>query len=122
MELVFTGLRVGEKLHECLLGELETDQRPVHRLISHVDIPPLDPADLRGLDLLDGSASASELIARMQELATGACTDGTVGSISDPTGAGHGCDSRTTRHWAADEIIDLTDGRSTRSRLDGATS
>jgi FlaA1/EpsC-like NDP-sugar epimerase len=43
VEIVFTGLREGEKLHEELLGEGETDERPLHHLISHVLVPPLDP-------------------------------------------------------------------------------
>jgi FlaA1/EpsC-like NDP-sugar epimerase len=41
LEIVFTGLRAGEKLHEDLIGEHETDQRPVHPLISHVDAAPI---------------------------------------------------------------------------------
>jgi FlaA1/EpsC-like NDP-sugar epimerase len=52
-EIVYTGLRPGEKLHEVLLGEGETDQRPVHPLISHVPVPPLAPEAIRGLDALD---------------------------------------------------------------------
>jgi FlaA1/EpsC-like NDP-sugar epimerase len=39
----FTGLRPGEKLHEQLFGTGEADVRPVHPLISHVAVPPLDP-------------------------------------------------------------------------------
>jgi FlaA1/EpsC-like NDP-sugar epimerase len=42
-EIVFTGLRVGEKLHEDLLSFGETDSRPLHPLISHVRVSPLDP-------------------------------------------------------------------------------
>jgi FlaA1/EpsC-like NDP-sugar epimerase len=41
LEIVFTGLRRGEKLHEDLFGEGEFDVRPVHPLISHVPVPPL---------------------------------------------------------------------------------
>lgn len=40
IDIVFTGLRDGEKLHEDLIGVHETDERPVHPLISHVDVPP----------------------------------------------------------------------------------
>ena len=41
MSIVYTGLRAGEKLHEDLFSDDEDDVRPVHPLISHVDVPPL---------------------------------------------------------------------------------
>ena len=55
VEIVFTGIRPGEKLHEVLLGADEPDLRPVHPLISHVPVPALHPKDLG--DVLDGEFS-----------------------------------------------------------------
>jgi FlaA1/EpsC-like NDP-sugar epimerase len=50
VEIVYTGLRAGEKLHEELFGSSEVrDYRPSHPLVSHVSVPPLA--------LLDGETS-----------------------------------------------------------------
>ena len=49
VEIVYTGLRPGEKLHEELFGEGEQDDRPLHPLISHVSVPHLRPAEVRAL-------------------------------------------------------------------------
>ena len=46
VDIVFTGLRPGEKMHEDLLGDGESGERAFHPLITHVRVPPLDPADL----------------------------------------------------------------------------
>ena len=46
VEIVFTGLREGEKLHEVLMGTGERDERPLHPLISHVTVPPLRPEEV----------------------------------------------------------------------------
>lgn len=40
IEIVYTGLRDGEKMHEELFGDRETDLRPEHELISHAEVPP----------------------------------------------------------------------------------
>jgi FlaA1/EpsC-like NDP-sugar epimerase len=52
VEVVYTGLRPGEKLNEVLLGEGEEGTRPVHPLISHVPVPVLDPELGWALDAL----------------------------------------------------------------------
>ena len=41
IDIVFTGLRDGEKMHEVLSGEAESGGRPLHPLITHVEVPPL---------------------------------------------------------------------------------
>ncbi|WP_457973906.1 polysaccharide biosynthesis protein [Arthrobacter sp. D1-17] len=46
VEIVFTGLREGEKLHEELLGVSETDERPFHAQVTHTSVPPLNASDL----------------------------------------------------------------------------
>jgi PAS domain-containing protein len=54
-EIVITGLRRGEKLHEVLLATGERDERPFHPSVSHVAPPPLHPRTLQALDgLRDG--------------------------------------------------------------------
>jgi FlaA1/EpsC-like NDP-sugar epimerase len=49
VEIVYTGLRPGEKLHEDLFGVGEGDDRPIHPLISHVPVPPLCSSEVRTL-------------------------------------------------------------------------
>lgn len=49
IEVVFTGLKPGEKLNEVLFGENEPDFRPTHPLVSHVDVPPISPDEAHDL-------------------------------------------------------------------------
>lgn len=50
IEIVYTGLRPGEKLHEDLYGSKEDSEVLTHELISHAKVSPLDPGELsRGL-------------------------------------------------------------------------
>ena len=46
IKIEVVGLRVGEKVHEELFAEGETDERPRHPLISHVAAKPIDQASL----------------------------------------------------------------------------
>ncbi|WP_241980116.1 polysaccharide biosynthesis protein [Cryobacterium glaciale] len=46
IEIVYTGLRPGEKLHEELVGLGERDERPLHPKISHSKVAPIAPARL----------------------------------------------------------------------------
>ena len=50
VRIVYTGLRPGEKLHEDLLADDEPDERPIHPLISHVKVPPLEPTGAMSVD------------------------------------------------------------------------
>jgi FlaA1/EpsC-like NDP-sugar epimerase len=46
IDIVFTGLRPGEKMHEALFSSEEIGVHKRHALISHVFVPPLAPEDL----------------------------------------------------------------------------
>ncbi|HRW38074.1 MAG: polysaccharide biosynthesis protein [Acidimicrobiales bacterium] len=69
IEIVYTGLRDGEKLHEVLFSPEEDGSRPIHPRISHVTVPPLSEANLpiaapmaRDQDVIDELRDACELI------------------------------------------------------------
>jgi FlaA1/EpsC-like NDP-sugar epimerase len=68
VDIVYTGLRPGEKLVEDLLGVGEVDYRPSHPLVRHAQVKPLDPAELAGL-VLDGDED--RLRRGLAECATG---------------------------------------------------
>jgi FlaA1/EpsC-like NDP-sugar epimerase len=57
VDIVYTGLRPGEKLTEDLLGEGERDERPLHPLIRHVPVAPLRPDAVLCLDPADALAA-----------------------------------------------------------------
>ncbi len=64
----YTGLRPGEKLHEALLGSGELDRRPVHPLISHVGVLPLDPEEARAIDCLADKDAIVEALCKLVDL------------------------------------------------------
>ncbi len=68
VDIVYTGLRPGEKLSEVLLGRGEDDHRPIHPLISHVPVPPLDPQLLAAIDPTAPAPELTETLSRMAEL------------------------------------------------------
>ena len=53
IEIVFTGLRPNEKLHEVLFSDDEARSETVHPLISRVSVPSLNPAELAKVDGAD---------------------------------------------------------------------
>jgi FlaA1/EpsC-like NDP-sugar epimerase len=71
IDIRYTGLRSGEKLHEVLFGLGEPDSRPLHPLVSHVGVPPINAR--RALALLprsgaDVDAVVKELMAVCSEM------------------------------------------------------
>lgn len=63
IEIVYTGLRAGEKMHEVLLSDAEHGVRRAHPMITHVYVPPLSPADL---DDSPGPARRSDPVPRIE--------------------------------------------------------
>jgi len=59
IDIVYTGLRAGEKMHEDLFGDGEVAQRSEHPLVSHVSVPALAPGGIVGSWDLDLAASQS---------------------------------------------------------------
>ena len=51
VEIVYTGLREGEKLHEELFGAAESDERSKHPLVSHAPVSPLSLEIVQTYDL-----------------------------------------------------------------------
>ena len=51
IEIVFTGLREGEKMHEELMGDAEGHRPTSHELIEATDVPPLPIGDVRTSDV-----------------------------------------------------------------------
>ena len=64
VEIVYTGLRPGEKLHEVLLGADERPVPTVHSSITSVSVPPMD---LKELDAADDDPEG--LIAELADVA-----------------------------------------------------
>jgi FlaA1/EpsC-like NDP-sugar epimerase len=67
VDIVYTGLRPGEKLTEKLLSAGEADYRPRHPLIRHAKVTPLDPEQL---SLLAVQGDEASLRRRLAECAT----------------------------------------------------
>ncbi|MGC0274669.1 polysaccharide biosynthesis protein [Pseudactinotalea sp. Z1739] len=73
VDVVYTGVRPGEKLRESRLGAAETDERPHHELITHVQVPPLQPRQLTDLAELRSRAGllpAEDVLAWLKRVGT----------------------------------------------------
>jgi len=105
IDIVYTGLRPGEKLAEDLLGRGEVDRRPHHPLIRHVPVPPLPPSSVT---CLNPDIDPAELRA-----ALAACSDVRDGAAARPTRAPSGAAGclpgarrgRSIRHGIGDRHI-----------------
>ncbi len=73
VDIVFTGLRPGEKLLEDRLGQDENDLRPYHPLISQVPVPPLSADEIT---VVDPNADAAFLRRELARLASSPSRDG----------------------------------------------
>jgi FlaA1/EpsC-like NDP-sugar epimerase len=69
VDIVYTGLREGEKMHEELWGDGEQDLRPAHPLVSHTPVRAYDALEARSLDpwadpdkVVEALAEATDLI------------------------------------------------------------
>lgn len=77
VQIHYTGLRDGEKLHEELFGAGEVPRRTAHPSISHVHVPAMDPVSVRALDPWD---SRQQLAGTVAQLCEQGAVDGMVAS------------------------------------------
>ena len=80
VEIVYTGLREGEKLDEELFGEGEVDVRPIHPLISHAHVPPFSAGQAA---VFDAYADPAEISGQLAS----ACAN-LIGAVKVPFGEG----------------------------------
>jgi FlaA1/EpsC-like NDP-sugar epimerase len=87
IDIQYTGLRPGEKMDEVLFGDGEPDERPVHPLVSHVEVPPIRVSTAQALTpwstqpLVAGALRS--LCLDMRELPSPALLDSVA--ITDPS-------------------------------------
>jgi FlaA1/EpsC-like NDP-sugar epimerase len=95
VDIVYTGLRPGEKLAEDLLGQGERDERPYHPLIRQVPVEPLPPEALAALDPASGRAALQAALAEC------ACGQGAAAAVHyGPNGTVPSAAVPRARVWA----------------------
>ena len=66
VEVQFTGLREGEKMHEELFGDHEPQHvRPIHPLVSHVPVPSVTEQDVEDLPVRGGALPVRDAMAAL---------------------------------------------------------
>jgi FlaA1/EpsC-like NDP-sugar epimerase len=81
VEIEYTGLRQGEKMHEALFADSEPDERPVHPLVSHVEVPPLSLLAARALA---PGEEATNVITALRVLCAGDTMVATTQGVESP--------------------------------------
>ncbi|WP_222131375.1 nucleoside-diphosphate sugar epimerase/dehydratase [Pseudonocardia sp. C8] len=76
VQITYTGLRDGEKLHEDLFGDGEPDVRPVHPAVSHVPVPALPGTALPPDPPAGGTVAVLRALADRAPDTDAAVTDG----------------------------------------------
>ena len=80
IEIVFTGLRDGEKLHEDLFGLAEGQRKTSHEMIDAVPVPPLGIAEVAGSGMCWGEGRGAAAGAGAVEPATTSTPIGSRGA------------------------------------------
>jgi FlaA1/EpsC-like NDP-sugar epimerase len=93
IEITYTGLRAGEKMHEVLLGAGEAAERPLHPMINHVRVPVLDLVD--GIDACVAAGVKPTTVEGLATVALSPIPPNSAATVSLPSG--HRAGTRTGR-------------------------
>jgi FlaA1/EpsC-like NDP-sugar epimerase len=85
IDIVFTGLRSGEKMHEVLVSHDEGGEYRHHPRIRHIPVPPMHPASLEDAEInlvnwVSGTNSEKIVISRPSPIAGQGMTSGLEGT------------------------------------------